>query len=80
LLIKLGIITLQRPENNSFLILFFRTLENEMILIMPYSPFKFQSMKHLHIGHVGEQATLAVVIAVLYFCAISLFSYVFNLL
>ena len=47
---------------------------------MPYSPFKFQSMKHLHIGHVGEQATLAVVIAVLYFCAISMFCYVFNLL
>jgi hypothetical protein len=47
---------------------------------MPYSPFKFHFMKHLHIGHVGEQATLAVVIAVLYFCAISLFSYVFNLL
>ena len=37
-------------------------------------------MKHLHIGHVGEQATLAAVIAVLYFCAIMLFSYVFTLL
>ena len=36
-------------------------------------------MKHLHIGHVGEQATLAAVIAVLYFCSIMLFAYVFTL-
>jgi hypothetical protein len=36
-------------------------------------------MKHLHIGHVGEQATLAVIIAVLYFSAIMLFSYVFTM-
>jgi hypothetical protein len=36
-------------------------------------------MKHLHIGHVGEQATMATIIAVLYFCAIMLFSYVFTL-
>jgi len=36
-------------------------------------------MKHLHIGQVGEQATLAAVIAVLYFFAISLFSYLFTL-
>ena len=36
-------------------------------------------MKHLHIGQVGEQATLAAVIAVLYFCAIMLFSYIFTL-
>jgi hypothetical protein len=36
-------------------------------------------MKHLHIGHVGEQTTMAAVIAVLYFCAIMLFSYVFTL-
>jgi hypothetical protein len=47
---------------------------------MPYSPIKIHFMKHLHVSHVGEQATQAVVIAVLYFCAISLFSYVFNLL
>jgi hypothetical protein len=36
-------------------------------------------MKHLHFDHVGEQATLAAIIAVLYFCAIMLFSYVFTL-
>jgi hypothetical protein len=36
-------------------------------------------MKHLHIGHVGEQTTLAVIIAVLYFCSIMLFSYLFTL-
>lgn len=36
-------------------------------------------MKNLQISHVGEQATLAAVIAVLYFSAIMLFSYVFTL-
>jgi hypothetical protein len=40
---------------------------------------KIHSMKHLHIGRVGEQTTLAAIIAVLYFCAIMLFSYVFTL-
>ena len=36
-------------------------------------------MKPLHIDRVGEQATMATIIAVLYFCAIMLFSYVFTL-
>jgi hypothetical protein len=36
-------------------------------------------MKHLNIPHVGEKATMAVLIAVLYFCAIMLFAYVFTL-
>jgi len=80
LLIKLGIITLQRPENNGFSDYIFPYPLKTKQTYYAHSPFKFQSMKHLHIGHVGEQATLAVVIAVLYFCAISLFSYVFNLL
>jgi hypothetical protein len=41
--------------------------------------FKFISMKKLHAVHVGEEATLAAVIAVLYFCSIMLFAYVFTL-
>jgi hypothetical protein len=36
-------------------------------------------MKQLHITQAGEQATMATLIAVLYFCAILLFSYVFTL-
>jgi hypothetical protein len=36
-------------------------------------------MKDLNISHAGEQTTLAVIIAVLYFSAIMLFSYVFTL-
>jgi len=36
-------------------------------------------MKKLHAFHVGEEATLAAVIAVLYFCSIMLFAYVFTL-
>jgi hypothetical protein len=36
-------------------------------------------MKHLHFHHVEEQATLAAIIAVLYFCSIMLFAYVFTL-
>jgi hypothetical protein len=36
-------------------------------------------MKHLHIPQVGEKATMAAVIAVLYFCSIMLFAYVFTL-
>lgn len=36
-------------------------------------------MKHLHISSVGEQTTLATIIAVLYFSAIMLFSYLFTL-
>jgi hypothetical protein len=36
-------------------------------------------MKHLHIPHVGEQTTMAALIAVLYFASIMLFAYVFTL-
>jgi len=36
-------------------------------------------MKQLHVNQVGEQATLAAIIAVLYFCSIMLFAYVFTL-
>ena len=41
--------------------------------------FKFNSMKKLHSFHLGEEATLAAIIAVLYFCSIILFAYVFTL-
>jgi hypothetical protein len=40
---------------------------------------KFISMKHTKAFHVGEEATLAAIIAVLYFCSIMLFAYVFTL-
>jgi hypothetical protein len=43
------------------------------------SPFKFNSMKHMHAFHLGEETTLAAIIAVLYFCSIMLFAYVFTL-
>jgi hypothetical protein len=36
-------------------------------------------MKHFHLYHVGEQTTMAAIIAVLYFCSIMLFAYVFTL-
>ncbi len=36
-------------------------------------------MKHMHAIHVGEETTLAAIIAVLYFCSIMLFAYVFTL-
>jgi hypothetical protein len=36
-------------------------------------------MKKLHVYHVGEEMTLAAIIAVLYFCSILLFAYVFTL-
>ena len=43
------------------------------------SPFKFQFMKHLHIQRLGEETTMAAIVAVLYFCSIMLFAYVFTL-
>ncbi len=36
-------------------------------------------MKHFHIHHVGERSTSAALIALVYFCAIMLFAYVFTL-
>ena len=36
-------------------------------------------MKRFRAIHVGEEATLAAIIAVLYFCSIMLFAYVFTL-
>jgi hypothetical protein len=36
-------------------------------------------MKDLHISQAGEQTTTATIIAVLYFCAIALFAYLFTM-
>ncbi len=36
-------------------------------------------MKNIQAFHVGEEAALAAIIAVLYFCSIMLFAYVFTL-
>jgi|GEM_PF-438656 hypothetical protein len=36
-------------------------------------------MKKLHSAEATDEITLAAVVAVLYFCAILLFSYIFNL-
>jgi hypothetical protein len=36
-------------------------------------------MKRLRAIHVGEEAALSAIIAVLYFCSIMLFAYVFTL-
>jgi len=36
-------------------------------------------MKKMHTFHAGEEITLAAIIAVLYFCSILLFSYVFTM-
>jgi hypothetical protein len=36
-------------------------------------------MKKMHTFHASEDVTLAAIVAVLYFCSIMLFSYLFNL-
>jgi hypothetical protein len=36
-------------------------------------------MKQIHLHQAGEQTTLAAIIAILYFCSIMLFAYVFTL-
>ena len=43
------------------------------------SPFKFNSMKHMHAFHLGEETTLAAIIAVLYICSNMLLANVFTL-
>ena len=47
--------------------------------VWSFFTFKFILMKHMPAFHVGEETALAAIIAVLYFCSIMLFAYVFTL-